>query len=114
MPSNVLKEKCYWATEDGVTRAELVFAFNEPTKMNTLVLQERLSLGPRVKGFSVSSHANGHWLPIETDEPMTTVGHKRIVRFQPVTADQLRIRFNTRKGPVCLDQVGAYFISASI
>ena len=113
-PSNVLKEKCYWATEDGVTRAELVFAFNEPTKMNTLVLQERLSLGQRVKGFSVSYHANGHWLPIETDEPMTTVGHKRIVRFQPVTADQLRIRFNTRKGPVCLDQVGAYFISASI
>ena len=107
--SNVLKEgNCYWAVEDGVTCAELVFTLKEPTKMNTLVLQERLSMGQRVKSFSVSYHANGHWLPIETEEPMTTIGHKRIIRFQPVAADQLRIRLHTRKGPVCLDQVGAY------
>lgn len=106
---NVLKAgNCYWAAEDGVTLAELVFTLKEPTKMNTLVLQERLSMGQRVKRFSVSYHANGHWLPVETDESMTTIGHKRIIRFQPVTADQLRIRLNSSKGPVCLDQVGAY------
>lgn len=108
-PANVLTgDDCYWTTEDGVTIAELVFVLKEPAKMNTLVLKERISMGQRVKSFTVSYHANGHWIPIETDEPMTTIGHKRIIRFQPVTTDQLRIRFNTRKGPVCLNQVGAY------
>ena len=108
--SNVLKDNgCYWASEDGVTQGELVFTMKEPVRMNAVVLQERLSLGQRVKSFTVCYWANGHWLPVETSEPMTTIGHKRIVRFQTITTDQLRVRFNSRKGPVCIDQVGAYF-----
>ena len=112
-PSNVLKANdCYWATEDGVARADLVFALKAPAEMNTLVLQERLSLGQRVSSFSVAYHANGKWLPVVTEEPMTTVGHKRIIRFNTVTTDRLRIRFHTRKNGVCIQQVGAYLAGA--
>ena len=111
--SNVLKaDGSYWAAADGVTRGELVFTLKEPVRMNALVLQECLSLGQRVKSFTVSYWANGHWLPVETSEPMTTIGHKRIIRFQTITTDQLRIRFNSRKGPVCMDRVGAYLTGA--
>lgn len=108
--ANVLKEETsrYWTTSDGVTRGELVFVLKDPVPMNTLVLQEAIALGQRIKSFRIAYHANGQWLPVETEEPLTTIGHKRIIRFQEVTTDQLRIRFNSRKGPVCLLKVGAY------
>ena len=51
---------------------------------------------------------NGKWLPIETDEPTTTIGYKRLLRFQIVKADKLRIRFKVFKDTLCINSVGAY------
>ena len=98
----------YWTTEDGVSRAELVFEFPERTSLNTVVLQEYIPLGQNVKGFSISYYSNGKWLPVETDEVMTTIGYKRIVRFETVSAEMIRIRFHVAKGTLCINQVGAY------
>ena len=109
-PTEVLEqeETRYWATDDGLKKAELVFTFEQPTTLSSVVLQEYIPLGQNVKGFSISYEANGHWLPVETDEVMTTIGYKRIVRFQPVTMDRLRIRFLTAKGTLCISRVSAY------
>lgn len=99
----------YWATEDGVTRSELVFSFPKPTRINALLLQEYLPLGQHVKGFSLSySVKDNTWLPVETDEVTTTIGYKRIVRFQIITAHQLKIRFNVVDGPISLLKAEAY------
>ena len=113
MASNVLdeNESHYWATEDGVTRAELVFTFPRRTRLNTLMLQEYLPMGQRVKGFNVSySVKEGSWLPVEINELMTTIGNKRIIRFQEVNANQLKLNFNTIDKPVCIQKVAAYEI----
>ena len=109
-PTEVLEqeETRYWATDDGLKKAELVFTFEQPTTLSSVVLQEYIPLGQNVKGFSISYEANGHWLPVETDEVMTTIGYKRIVRFQPVAMDRLRIRFLTAKGTLCISRVSAY------
>lgn len=109
-PKHVLNDDYtqYWATEDGINKAELVFEFREPTSLNTVVLQEYLPLGQNVKAFSISYYRNGKWLPVATDEPMTTIGYKRIVRFETVNAEKLRVRFVTTKGTLCINQVGAY------
>jgi len=98
----------YWATEDGLTKGELVFEFDKPTSINTVMLQEYIRMGQNVKGFSICYKANGHWLPVTTDEPMTTIGYKRIVRFQTVTADQLRVRFKVSKGTLAIARVAAF------
>ena len=98
----------YWATEDGISRAELVFDFPQLTSLNTLVLQEFIPLGQNVKGFSVSYYRNGKWLPVESEEAMTTIGYKRIVRFETVSAEKLRVRFQVAKGTLCISQVAAY------
>ena len=98
----------YWTTEDGVTCAELVFDFRQPTELNMVALQEYVRLGQNVKKITVSYSKNGKWLPVVTDEPMTTVGYKRIIRFQTVEADQLRVRFNVGKGVLAIQKVAAY------
>ena len=98
----------YWATDDGINKAELVFELQEPTSLNTVVLQEYIPLGQNVKSFSISYYSNGKWLPVETQEPMTTIGYKRIVRFETVNAEKLRVRFVIGKGTLSINQVGAY------
>ena len=106
-PTNVLDEDFdkYWATDDDIRHAELVFEFPETTAFNRLMLQEYVPLGQNVEAFHLDYYFNGKWLPIETNEPTTTIGYKRLVRFQTVRADKLRIRFKTFKGTLCLSRV---------
>jgi alpha-L-fucosidase len=99
----------YWATEDGVTRAELIFDFPEKTSLNRLLLQEYVPLGQNVESFCLDYYANGKWLPIEVDEPTTTIGYKRLVRFQTINAEKLRIRFKVFKGTLSICRVAGYY-----
>lgn len=81
---------------------EWVYTFDQPTTLQCLVLQEDVTKGQRVERFSINYYRNGKWLPIDTDEEMTTIGYKRIIRFRPVEMEQLRIRVIKAKGPVTL------------
>ena len=99
----------YWATHDGVKQAELVFEFPEATAFNRLLLQEYIPLGQNVEAFYLDYYFNGKWLPIEVDEPLTTIGYKRLVRFPTVVAQKLRVRFKVFKGTLCINRMGAYY-----
>ncbi len=86
----------------------MVFEFKQPTTLSCLVLQEDITMGQRVERFSINYYKNGKWLPIETDEELTTIGYKRIIRFKPVAMEKLRIRFIKAKGPVFFNKISAY------
>ncbi len=98
----------YWATEDSIHQAELIFDFPQTTAFNRLLLQEYIPLGQNVDAFYLDYYFNGKWLPIEVNEPTTTIGYKRLLRFQTIKADKLRIRFKVFKGTLCINKVGAY------
>ena len=104
----------YWAAEDDVKRAELIFEFPETTAFNRLMLQEYIPMGQNVEAFYLDYYLNGKWLPIEIDEPTTTIGYKRLLRFQTVKADKLRIRFKVFKGTLCINKVGAYLAEETL
>lgn len=99
----------YWATEDGVTSATLEITLKGTQKVNRMMLQEYIPLGQRVKKFSVDYLSNGQWLPVRIKEATTTIGYKRLLRFQPVTTPKLRIRFEESRGPLCINGLGAYY-----
>lgn len=99
----------YWAVEDGIKKAELVFDFPERTAVNRVMLQEYIPNGQNVSSFSLERFINGKWLPIESYDDLTTIGYKRIVRFQTVKMDKLRIRFKTHKGTLCISKVAAFY-----
>ena len=99
----------YWATEDGVTTATLEIAMKGKQKMNRLMLQEYIPLGQRVKKFNIDYFANGQWQPLKIKEATTTIGYKRLLRFQTITTNKLRIHFEEARGPLCINGLGAYY-----
>lgn len=98
----------YWATEDGVTTADIEFSFDTPTRMNRMMLQEYIPLGQRVKAFVVEYLDKDTWLSVKLNEETTTIGYKRLLRFETVETKGIRIRITDARGPLCLSNVGVY------
>ncbi|SNZ01511.1 alpha-L-fucosidase [Flagellimonas pacifica] len=98
-------KESYWATNDGVTQASITVSFEEPTEVNRIVLQEYIPLGQRVKKFKVSAEVNGEW---KTIDEQTTIGNKRILRFETVKADKIQVEILDSKGPITLSNLELY------
>jgi len=86
----------YWSTPDTVTSGSIVFEFNKPTFVNRFLVQEYIPLGQRVKEFTVEAMVDGKWQTVAKE---TTIGYKRILRFEPVEAE--KIRFTVMKSKAC-------------
>lgn len=91
-----------------ISEKEWIYTFNEPTQVSHVVLEEDVLYGQHVERFSICYYRNGKWLPVETDEEMTTIGFKRIIRFKPANMEKLRIRIIKAKAPVYFYRISAY------
>lgn len=99
----------YWATPDGVSTGTITFSFAQPTKVNRLMLQEYIPLGQRVREFSVEARVGGRWVTLDCGEETTTIGYKRLLRFATVEATGLRINITDARGPLCINNVEAFY-----
>ena len=43
------------------------------------------------------------------NEETTTIGYKRLLRFKTIQTSQIRITFQKSRGPVCINELGAYY-----
>ena len=77
----------YWATDDGVTSASLELDFGKDVEFNRFLVQENITLGQRVRKFSVQISDGKGW---RTIAEQTTIGYKRILRFPKVRTRKLR------------------------
>ncbi len=99
----------YWATEDDYNFGTISFSFDKPVKMNRVVLQEYIPLGQRVKDFYMEGELDGKWFKINAFDTLSTVGYKRIVRFNTVELDKLIIYFEESRGSLCINNIEAYY-----
>ncbi len=90
-------KETYWATPDSVTSGSVVIEFDKPTVINRFLVQEYIPLGQRVQEFTVEALVDGKWNMIAKE---TTIGYKRILRFEPVEAE--KVRFTVMKSKACL------------
>ncbi|MEX0289649.1 MAG: alpha-L-fucosidase, partial [Flavobacteriaceae bacterium] len=95
----------YWATNDGTTNGTITLTFKVPTELNRVLLQEYIPLGQRVQEFLVEAQVDENWVEIARQ---TTIGHKRILKFDNVKSSAIRITVLEAKGPPTLSNIELY------
>ena len=88
-----------------VITASLTFDFGEETTFNRFLVQEYIPLGQRVKEFSLEAWVDGAWEEIDTQ---TTIGAKRILRFDNVSSSKLRLNILDAKACPTISNVEIY------
>ena len=99
----------YWATNDDVISATIEFDLPQAEKINRMMLQEYIPLGQRVKSFVVEYNQAGEWIPVKLNEETTTIGYKRLLRFETITTDKIRIRFTDSRACLCINNIEGYY-----
>ena len=87
----------YWATDDGVLEASIELDFGKPVEVNALLIQEFIPLGQRVKSFSIDAYINETFDQVATG---VTVGNRRIVTFETVKTQRLKINLEAKACPL--------------
>jgi alpha-L-fucosidase len=95
----------YWATDDNVTSGSLILDFGKPMTFNRFLAQEYIPLGQRVKSFSIEAWNDGAWQIIETQ---TTIGNKRILRFDNVSSSKLRLNILDARACPAISNIEVY------
>lgn len=95
----------YWAADDDVRKATVTLDLGKATGFDHVVIQEYIALGQRIRRFTVEVQGKrNRWEPVAVG---TSVGWKRIVKFQPVKTRRLRIAFEAEACPV-VSEVAVY------
>jgi alpha-L-fucosidase len=93
----------YWATDDGVTTAEVVVELRQAAKFNVVRLREAIALGQRVGGFGVDVWKDGGWVEIGRG---TSIGSCRLLRFDAIKAERLRLRITESADSPLISEFG--------
>lgn len=106
-PSNVTDgdKETYWTTDDATTTASLEVSLAQREEIHYLVTQEYIKLGQRVSAFTVEYWHDNAWKPLAS---ATTIGYKRILKFDPVITDRIRINITGSKACPVISNVEVY------
>ena len=76
-----------------------------PTRFDQVRLREAVELGQRVVAWAVDAEVGGTWRPLAE---ATTIGVRRIVRFEPVTASRVRLRITGARACPAISEVSLF------
>jgi len=99
----------YWAAKEGDGKPMLTLNLGDPVTFDRLMIQEPIRLGQRISKFSIEAQVDRKWKEIAS---ATTVGHKRLLRFEPVTASKIRIKIMQANNTAAISNFGLYKASA--
>lgn len=87
---------------------EIVLEFSTVKTFNLLALQENIAKGQRVEQFVLEQFKNGVWEKICEG---TTIGYKRLLRFNEVTTNKVRFRILSSRFDAHLSEIGLYYLA---
>ena len=93
-----------------ISKEKIKLHFKKPEKLNCIVLKEFIKDGQSVIKFELQLKANGK---VETVNG-TTIGHKRIITFPAVEADDIILTFLDSKASVKIAAIEAYLIDEKL
>ena len=96
----------YYKTGDGETTAAVTVLLPSAAKISHVVIKEHIPMSQRVEAFAADVRMpDGAWKQVASG---TTVGYQKIVRFDAVQTDAVRVRIlDSRVCPV-LSFIGVY------
>jgi alpha-L-fucosidase len=96
----------YWRTDEGNTVAIVEVDWAVDRTFNVARLSEYIELGQRVEEFSLEAWANGQWKEIAKG---TTIGYKRLLRFDAVTTRKVRLKIMQSRVFPTISELGLYY-----
>jgi len=102
-------QETYWTTDDWTTAAEVEFDLGGDRTFNVAELGEHIRTGQRVSAFVLESWDGTNWKEFARG---TTVGYKRLLRFNEVTASKVRLRILDSRVCPTLSSFGLYHAPA--
>jgi alpha-L-fucosidase len=81
------------------------YDLNGETTFNCLMVQEEFRTGQKVASFSIEAYTDGKWKEICKG---TTIGYKRLIRFEPVTARFVRLKILQSRDIAVIKEFGLY------
>lgn len=99
-PENLIDQDrySYYATDDSVNHAELIFQLKNKARFNIIRLRENIKLGQRIEAVAIDAWQNDAWKEVGT---ATSIGGNRLIRLQqPIETNKVRLRI--LKSPVCI------------
>lgn len=94
----------YWTTL-GDTAATILLNLKGVKRFDVLMLQENIKIGQRVEKFELDYWHDGQWKKATEG---TTIGYKRLLRFDPVTAQKVRLKIISSRLNPTLSTFGLY------
>ena len=82
------------------------YMFREPSEVDVVMLCEHIENGQRIEEFTVEALTADGWTVVAKG---TTVGHKRLLKFEPVVAEGFKVTIDKCRATVFMDRVGAFF-----
>lgn len=95
----------YWSTQGGDSVAVIGFKLKNPATFDVLLLQENITVGQRIEKFVLEYKDGTEWKQITEG---TTVGYKRLLRFSPMQAKEVRLRILSSRLNPTLSAMGLY------
>ncbi len=100
------KRDTYWATDDGVQTAEIVFQLKRPSAFSVVSLRENIVLGQRIEEFGLDQWVDGAWKEFGKG---TSIGNRRLIRLSgKLFTDRVRLRIGKASASPALSEVGLY------
>ena len=95
----------YWATDDALRSVWVEFDLGGLRRFNVCLLQEPIQLGQRVKQYRIEAETPSGWTTVSEG---TTIGYKKLDRFQTVEARRVRLQILDARGCPLLANFGLY------
>ncbi|CAM6121787.1 unnamed protein product [Calypogeia fissa] len=112
-PSQVLDERLdtFWTPEKGVIESYLELELTGVASFNVLKVQEAISLGQRVSGYSFYILAGESWQLVTMG---TTKGFKRLSPLPLVEAQRVHLQIDSAGGCPVISSIGLYYDEVSV
>ena len=96
----------YYKPFDGENQVTLTVTFENAKKVSHVVIKEHIPMSQRIEAFAIEVRdTDGHYREVVSG---TTVGYKKIAKFDPIFTDEVRIKITDSRVCPVLSFIGIY------